>query len=229
MSEGCYFCPYCKGTFDHFKVPGQCPLCGRWAQVRCMACGYTADANVFVANRNRCPRCGKRVIIPGGDSAGRSCLACLGCSLALAVVGWLFGALLAFGSKHAPPAEPTATIQAGRSANGQAVVPLGEVAEWLGGSLSVDGSKVHLLTGGREVIGVFTVGSQAAEVHPLAPPPALEPFTLSGPVVVLDGKPCAPLRSLAVALHLEVSGDPSAGVLRLQAPTGEVAQVDLPR
>ena len=74
-----YQCERCGGTFAHFKTPGQCPLCGVWASVRCTACGHTAHANVFINNADRCPQCGARVSVPGAG---------VGCSPAVA--GWLF-------------------------------------------------------------------------------------------------------------------------------------------
>ncbi len=67
-----YSCQRCRGTFGQFRTPGQCPLCGVWASVRCSGCGHTAHANVFIANGDRCPKCGASVSIPGGGSGGNS-------------------------------------------------------------------------------------------------------------------------------------------------------------
>lgn len=60
-----YKCERCGGVFAKFKTPGQCPLCGVWASVRCSGCGHTAHANVFIANGDQCPKCGARVPVPG--------------------------------------------------------------------------------------------------------------------------------------------------------------------
>ena len=66
-----YLCENCKGTFEHFKTPGMCPLCNVWASVRCEACKFTADANQFINNHDACPKCGAKVSIPGaGSSSG---------------------------------------------------------------------------------------------------------------------------------------------------------------
>ena len=63
-------CEKCGGTFAHFKTPGQCPLCGVWASVRCQRCRYTAHADQFINNNDACPKCGAKVSIPGGGSSG---------------------------------------------------------------------------------------------------------------------------------------------------------------
>ena len=60
-----YRCEGCGGTFGSFATPGKCPLCGIVASVRCSGCGYTSDANTFISNNDRCPRCGARVMVPG--------------------------------------------------------------------------------------------------------------------------------------------------------------------
>jgi DNA-directed RNA polymerase subunit RPC12/RpoP len=64
-----YKCERCGRTFEHFKTPGKCPLCGVWASVRCAACGHTDGANVFINNNNRCPKCGVYVPGPAGSTA----------------------------------------------------------------------------------------------------------------------------------------------------------------
>jgi rubrerythrin len=65
-----YLCERCHGTFASFTTPGQCPLCGTWAHVQCQGCRYTAHANEFINNNDRCPKCGSIVSVPGGsDSA----------------------------------------------------------------------------------------------------------------------------------------------------------------
>lgn len=64
-----YRCERCGGVFGSFTTPGQCPLCGVWASVRCTGCGYTGHANEFVKNNDRCPKCGARVSVPGGSDA----------------------------------------------------------------------------------------------------------------------------------------------------------------
>jgi len=63
-----YHCERCKGTFARFKTPGQCPLCGMWASVRCNACGYTDDARQFIQNSDLCPNCGAKVALTGGGT-----------------------------------------------------------------------------------------------------------------------------------------------------------------
>jgi hypothetical protein len=60
-----YLCEKCLGTFERFDVAGQCPRCGVWACVRCKNCSFTAHANEFINNGNRCPKCGAVVHIPG--------------------------------------------------------------------------------------------------------------------------------------------------------------------
>ncbi len=91
-----YRCEACGGTFSRFKVAGQCPLCKVWASVRCDGCGYTAHANAFIKNGDRCPQCGARVAVPGGgggELTGRQALiglAVLGALAALAAWIWMF-------------------------------------------------------------------------------------------------------------------------------------------
>lgn len=60
-----YKCERCGGSFAQFKTPGQCPLCGVWASVQCVACGFTAHANEFIRHSDQCPKCGARVAVPG--------------------------------------------------------------------------------------------------------------------------------------------------------------------
>jgi hypothetical protein len=64
-----YRCERCGGTFASFKTPGQCPVCRGWASVRCDGCGYTAHANEFINNDNRCPKCGALVSVGGGSGS----------------------------------------------------------------------------------------------------------------------------------------------------------------
>ena len=59
-----YRCENCGRTFQHFKVAGQCPLCNVYASVRCEACKYTAAADKFIQNGDRCPNCGAKVSLP---------------------------------------------------------------------------------------------------------------------------------------------------------------------
>ena len=66
-----YQCEKCGGTFEHFKAPGQCPLCKVWAIVRCQACNYTADAKEFINNNDSCPKCGAKVSVPGTKASSR--------------------------------------------------------------------------------------------------------------------------------------------------------------
>ena len=66
-----YRCEQCGGTFEAFKTPGQCPLCGTWASVRCTNCGHTDAADAFISNGDRCPACGAAVSFPGTISAPR--------------------------------------------------------------------------------------------------------------------------------------------------------------
>jgi hypothetical protein len=65
-----YGCERCGGTFAHFKTPGQCPLCGTWANVKCRrrGCGYVAPATEFIAHGDRCPKCGCVVVIGGAPA-----------------------------------------------------------------------------------------------------------------------------------------------------------------
>lgn len=65
-----YRCENCKRTFARFVTPGQCPHCGVWASVRCTSCGYSAEATRFVDNGDRCPQCGKHVVVPGSQTTG---------------------------------------------------------------------------------------------------------------------------------------------------------------
>ena len=58
-----YKCERCGGAFATFKTPGQCPLCGVWASVRCDACGHIDKANIFISNGDSCPKCGSKVTI----------------------------------------------------------------------------------------------------------------------------------------------------------------------
>lgn len=60
-----YRCTTCGGSFETFVTPGQCPLCGTWAHVRCTNCRYTDAASVFTANGNRCPKCNAEVVLSG--------------------------------------------------------------------------------------------------------------------------------------------------------------------
>jgi hypothetical protein len=64
-----YKCEKCRGTFEHFETPGQCPLCKVWASVRCDACGFTDAANKFIDNNDCCPKCGAKVSMSGGGSS----------------------------------------------------------------------------------------------------------------------------------------------------------------
>ena len=63
-----YSCGACGHKFSQFRTPGQCPGCKRFLAVRCSSCGYTAEASKFIANGDRCPKCGMAVPIPGGES-----------------------------------------------------------------------------------------------------------------------------------------------------------------
>lgn len=65
-----YHCHSCDGYFPRFITPGQCPLCGAWAYVRCESCGYTDAASAFISNGNRCPGCNAVVGIPGEGEQG---------------------------------------------------------------------------------------------------------------------------------------------------------------
>lgn len=67
-----YRCGNCGGSFERFEVPGQCPLCKKWAAVQCSACGHTAIAKVFVDAGNRCPKCGSVVVVEGQRPARQS-------------------------------------------------------------------------------------------------------------------------------------------------------------
>lgn len=58
-----YRCERCHGEFAEFVTPGQCPLCGTWAKVKCSNCGHVDPASVFIANANRCPRCNAVVVM----------------------------------------------------------------------------------------------------------------------------------------------------------------------
>lgn len=67
-----YKCERCGGTFTTFKTAGLCPHCGVRASVRCSDCAYTAHANEFINNRDRCPRCGARVSVGNPGNQGNS-------------------------------------------------------------------------------------------------------------------------------------------------------------
>jgi len=79
-----YKCERCGGVFTVFKTPGQCPLCGVHASVKCADCGFIAHADRFIQNRDMCPKCGAQVVIPGGGSASSS-----GCVIVLLLIGTL--------------------------------------------------------------------------------------------------------------------------------------------
>jgi hypothetical protein len=66
-----YQCERCRGTFQFFQTPGQCPLCKTWASVRCDACRHIAPASVFIDAGNMCPRCGRAVYIVGAAPTRR--------------------------------------------------------------------------------------------------------------------------------------------------------------
>jgi hypothetical protein len=53
-----YRCEGCGRTFQSFRTPGQCPLCGVWASVKCHGCGHTGPATEFINAGNTCPKCG---------------------------------------------------------------------------------------------------------------------------------------------------------------------------
>lgn len=63
-----YKCEACSGTFAHFKTPGQCPLCHRWASVKCTGCGHIGSAITFIQNKDCCPSCGQHTNVPGSAS-----------------------------------------------------------------------------------------------------------------------------------------------------------------
>jgi DNA-directed RNA polymerase subunit RPC12/RpoP len=92
-----YKCERCGGTFAQFKTPGQCPLCGVWASVRCSGCGYTAHANEFVKNSDRCPQCGAQVSVPGssGSLGSSDSNAVIGC-IVLSAIGVIACAIYNF-------------------------------------------------------------------------------------------------------------------------------------
>lgn len=87
-----YRCERCGGTFASFETPGQCPLCGTWASVRCTNCGHTDVATAFTSNGNRCPSCNAAVSLPGAAGAprvnGRDFVTGAGCLLLLTAC-WL--------------------------------------------------------------------------------------------------------------------------------------------
>ena len=39
-------------------LPGQCPVCGGWSEIRCIECGHVDSAAAFLANQGNCPECG---------------------------------------------------------------------------------------------------------------------------------------------------------------------------
>jgi hypothetical protein len=67
-----YICGKCDGTFVRFKTPGQCPLCGVWASVKCSTCGHIDTAKVFINNNDCCPKCGAYVSISAGSPSDLS-------------------------------------------------------------------------------------------------------------------------------------------------------------
>ncbi len=87
-----YRCETCGTIFAHFKTPGKCPHCGVWASVRCNTCRYTAPAQAFIDNGDRCPKCGAVVQVPGGQ-ASNDIGGAIGC-LVLLVLAGIVGKLL---------------------------------------------------------------------------------------------------------------------------------------
>ena len=69
-----YRCGNCGGTFSFFTIPGKCPICGRWAKVKCSNCGFADEAEVFIQKGNRCPKCNKRVRIDGAQQTNNAIL-----------------------------------------------------------------------------------------------------------------------------------------------------------
>lgn len=63
-----YYCTSCRRDFWRFKTPGQCPLCGVYADVRCQNCSFTAAASIYITNHDCCPQCGQVAQVPGSGA-----------------------------------------------------------------------------------------------------------------------------------------------------------------
>ncbi|MBP89407.1 MAG: hypothetical protein CMJ64_22295 [Planctomycetaceae bacterium] len=61
-------CTECGRDFTRFDTPGKCPVCAEWLRVTCPACDYSAGAKRFIDAGRKCPKCGKRVSIPGAST-----------------------------------------------------------------------------------------------------------------------------------------------------------------
>ncbi len=85
-----YHCGNCNRNFAYFINPGQCPHCRVYASVVCSACSHRAPASEFIEHGNSCPKCGRRVYLPGSRPAPGPAVEQPAHSRAYAIVlGWL--------------------------------------------------------------------------------------------------------------------------------------------
>ena len=62
-----YKCSECDREFHRYDTPGKCPVCGEWEKLQCESCGYKGGAKPFYDAGCKCPKCGHKVRVSGGD------------------------------------------------------------------------------------------------------------------------------------------------------------------
>ena len=60
-----FTCSECSGEFARHDTPGKCPICDEWSKLECSSCGATSNAKRCIDAGRKCPKCGKRIKIPG--------------------------------------------------------------------------------------------------------------------------------------------------------------------
>ena len=63
-----FTCSECNREFARHDTPGKCPICGEWSKLECASCGSTVGAKRCIDAGRKCPKCGKRIKIPGATS-----------------------------------------------------------------------------------------------------------------------------------------------------------------
>ena len=61
-------CSECDRDFSRHDTPGKCPICAEWVKLECGSCGSTVGAKRCIDAGRKCPKCGKRIKVPGATS-----------------------------------------------------------------------------------------------------------------------------------------------------------------